>query len=359
MNIGTNIYTLRKEKKLTQAELAEKLNVSEQAVSKWENGQCAPDVSLFPLLADIFGVSIDRLFGYHKKSYTDEVEEIMKSADDSKNTYKEIEIISEGLKKFPNSPELKIYLAFSLSMLYRISEDETEKRNTVNRAVKLCNEVIDNCADIKQVDAALNMLRRIYCDTGEYQKALEAVGRISGENYRHRVVGKSQILQYSDAYREHEEYTEKHLFEAFLMIDALLELKKKALAENRDYVKLISWCNTHEKLLSCFDEGCEDFYASHKFWNCERRATAYKNLGDKCFCFEELKKLTAISKSFNPDARSEDYQIGIRNPLFFSTITDPGAQEEYMSEINLEQLLSGYDTFFKDDTEYAELKMNI
>jgi len=37
MSIGTNIYNLRKEKKLTQAQLAEKLGVSEQAVSKWEN----------------------------------------------------------------------------------------------------------------------------------------------------------------------------------------------------------------------------------------------------------------------------------------------------------------------------------
>ena len=359
MNIGNNIYTLRKEKKLTQAELAEKLLVSEQAVSKWENGQCAPDVSLFPLLADIFGVSIDHLFGYHKKSYTDKVEEIMKSADDSKNTYKEIEIISEGLKKFPNSPELKIYLAFSLSMLYRISENEAEKKDAVNKAVRLCYEVIDNCADIKQVDAALNMLRRIYCDTGEYQKALEAVGRISGENYRHRVVGKSQILQYSDAYREHEEYTEKHLFEAFLMIDALFELRIKTLAEKREYNKLISWCNAHDKLLSSFDEGCGDFYACHKFWSCERKARAYKNLGNKRACFEEIKKMVAISKSFNPDARSEDYQIGLRNPLFFPTITDPGTQEEYMSEIDLELLLSCYDELFENDTEYSEFKMNI
>ena len=61
MNIGTNIYTLRKEKKITQAQLAEKLGVSEQAVSKWENDQCSPDVSLFPIIADYFGVSMEYL----------------------------------------------------------------------------------------------------------------------------------------------------------------------------------------------------------------------------------------------------------------------------------------------------------
>ena len=76
MSIGTNIYTLRKEKKITQSYLAEKLGVSCQAISKWENDQCAPDVSLFPIMADLFEVSIDRLFGYHMNSYADEVKEI-------------------------------------------------------------------------------------------------------------------------------------------------------------------------------------------------------------------------------------------------------------------------------------------
>ena len=95
MSIGINIYTLRKEKKITQAQLAEKLGVSEQAVSKWENEQCAPDISLFPALADNFGVSIDRIFGYHMNSYAEEVRQIMKAADDSMDTYREIEIIGE------------------------------------------------------------------------------------------------------------------------------------------------------------------------------------------------------------------------------------------------------------------------
>ena len=359
MNIAENIYTLRKEKKLTQGQLAEKLGVSEQAVSKWEKGQCAPDVSLFPLLAEIFGVSIDRIFGYHIHSYADEVERIMKSADNSKNTYKEIEIISEGLKKYPNSPELKIYLAFSLSMLYRISEDEKEKTDAVDKAVRLCREVADTCGDRLQVDNALNMLRRIYCDTGEYQKALEAVERISAVSYGRKVVGKAQILQYSGAYREHEIFTEENLFECFLLMDSLFELKRKSLIENREYKKLIPWCNAHEKLLSCFDEGCCDFYASHKFWSCESKARAYKNMGDKSACLEELKRLVSVSKAFDPEADPENYQIGKRNPLFFSNITDPSVQEEYMSEISFDQLLKSYDGFFEGDAEYKELREKI
>ena len=59
--IGKTIAALRKKKGLTQLELAKKLSVSDKAVSKWELGGCYPDITLFPMLADLFGVSIDYL----------------------------------------------------------------------------------------------------------------------------------------------------------------------------------------------------------------------------------------------------------------------------------------------------------
>ena len=61
--LGNNILRLRKENDLTQEELAHVLGITYQAVSKWETGVSCPDVSTLPLLADLFGVSIDELFG--------------------------------------------------------------------------------------------------------------------------------------------------------------------------------------------------------------------------------------------------------------------------------------------------------
>ena len=51
----------RREKNITQGQLADMVGVSHQAVSKWENGQSFPDVTLFPRLANLFGVSVDEL----------------------------------------------------------------------------------------------------------------------------------------------------------------------------------------------------------------------------------------------------------------------------------------------------------
>ena len=61
ITIGKRIATLRREKNLKQDDLAQMLEVSPQAVSKWENDQTCPDISLLPKLAKILGVSVDEL----------------------------------------------------------------------------------------------------------------------------------------------------------------------------------------------------------------------------------------------------------------------------------------------------------
>ena len=68
MTIGQNICHLRKSANMTQAKLAEKLGVTEQSVSKWENDVCNPDVSIIPVIAKLFNISIDRIFGFHLDS---------------------------------------------------------------------------------------------------------------------------------------------------------------------------------------------------------------------------------------------------------------------------------------------------
>ena len=63
MTLGTQIGLYRRKLNITQEALAQKLGVTNQAVSKWESDQCCPDVMLLPKIADIFEISIDMLFG--------------------------------------------------------------------------------------------------------------------------------------------------------------------------------------------------------------------------------------------------------------------------------------------------------
>ena len=77
--LGTMIAELRKQHGMTQLELAEKMNVTDKAVSKWERDLSCPDINSLPKLAEILGVSVDELMQSKKEAAepVSKVQEIM------------------------------------------------------------------------------------------------------------------------------------------------------------------------------------------------------------------------------------------------------------------------------------------
>lgn len=73
LRINEQIAFLRKQKGLTQEEIAQALGVSNQSVSKWESAQCCPDIQLLPDLAKLFEVSIDELMGCKQPNSFEEI----------------------------------------------------------------------------------------------------------------------------------------------------------------------------------------------------------------------------------------------------------------------------------------------
>ena len=65
IKLGEKIKSLRKQKNISQEVFAGYLGVSFQAVSKWENGNTMPDVTMIPAIASFFGVSTDELFDFN------------------------------------------------------------------------------------------------------------------------------------------------------------------------------------------------------------------------------------------------------------------------------------------------------
>lgn len=103
-SIGSFISALRKANGLTQKELAEKLNVSDKAVSRWERDESCPDLMLIPLIADIFGITADELLRGEKKK-TDTAE---------KASPKNVEILLKRLvTKFNNQTTLSLGIAIA------------------------------------------------------------------------------------------------------------------------------------------------------------------------------------------------------------------------------------------------------
>lgn len=76
MKLGQEIAELRKQNNMTQAEVADALHISYQAVSKWERGESFPDITLLPKIAELFQISIDHLLG---NAYSTKADETVKT----------------------------------------------------------------------------------------------------------------------------------------------------------------------------------------------------------------------------------------------------------------------------------------
>lgn len=133
-SIGQFISVLRKASGMTQKELAEKLNVSDKAVSRWERDECAPDISAIPVIAEIFGVTCDEILrgertgaeSQSKKSSEEKTQKQFKRLLSSNTTkYRKRSVISVSLivagficAMIGNFAFLKSYLGFFLGAMF-------------------------------------------------------------------------------------------------------------------------------------------------------------------------------------------------------------------------------------------------
>lgn len=179
--MGQIIKDLRKKNGFTQEELAERLGVTYQAVSKWENDTGMPDISQVVPLASIFGVSTDVLFGIADTTENKEAWKIVQHAASIKK-YGELEtyldaydILLDGLKKYPNNLIIMIncmHLGTSLSLLEngRIYAKERAKE-IASETIRQANFVIANSKNITDILSARQILVFLYCSQGKFDLA--------------------------------------------------------------------------------------------------------------------------------------------------------------------------------------------
>ncbi len=113
LNIGQNIRTLRRAADMTQEELADRLGVTYQSVSRWENGGTYPDMELLPAIADIFNVTVDHLLEHDKSAMEKHLKDLLgrfKTAVAERDHETVIEILRElrrDLRRYPDTFRLQ------------------------------------------------------------------------------------------------------------------------------------------------------------------------------------------------------------------------------------------------------------
>ena len=157
--VGRKIAMLRKEKNLTQMELADMLGISFQAVSNWERGETMPDVSKLPELANIFNVYIDDILGNNRgikiieNIIEDNIDESQISIDDFKEIApllqpSQIYEISDRINDSDNISDMIDYLPFvskeiADKIILKAIEKDYDTQNLANIMPFISKEVAD------------------------------------------------------------------------------------------------------------------------------------------------------------------------------------------------------------------------
>ena len=109
MKFADNLYFLRKRDKITQEDLAEKLNVSRQSVSKWETGEAYPETEKLLVLCDLFNVSLDDLMRGDIAEQKRDDQNVVSDAVDGERTT-EYSVFDEHINKFSRGISVGVLL---------------------------------------------------------------------------------------------------------------------------------------------------------------------------------------------------------------------------------------------------------
>lgn len=153
---GENLKRLRKEKDLTQEDLAEVLGVSFQAISKWERGESYPDITVLPEVASFFKVSVDELLGVNKAENEEEIIKDLEAYDNLTDETLKQEIIRRLKEKFPN--DFRILLRYMTSLVH-FKENTPEN---IAKVIAIYENIKQNCNNDKIRISAKRHIAELY-----------------------------------------------------------------------------------------------------------------------------------------------------------------------------------------------------
>ncbi len=198
IHIGQKIRELRLRDNRTQAETADALGVSPQAVSRWEMGTTYPDLELLPAIANYFGTSIDGLFGFQSEREA-KINAILREANGNADVDKRLSMLREAILAFPGDERILYQLAAVLSEAgwqhlhehidynedgYLVHDIERHQENHYwSESVKLFETIITDAKDPEILHDSVYNLTLLYCNLGQYEKGLALAERMPPLRY--------------------------------------------------------------------------------------------------------------------------------------------------------------------------------
>lgn len=212
LNLAENIRALRKERRLTQEQLAEVLGVTVGAVYKWEAKLSTPEIGLLVEMADFFGTSVDVLLGYTLKdnrleATCQQLTKILHTKDPAGILEAE-----KALKRFPNHFEI----VYRCATVYQVFGMEQGDEKLLRRALELLENALRLLAQNRDphIDehTMYGRMAEIYHSLGEEEKAIELWKSHNSDGLYNDLIGYALAVK-----RESPQEAEEFLSEALLL----------------------------------------------------------------------------------------------------------------------------------------------
>ena len=255
MQIGEVIRKYRKQKNMTQEEMANRLGVTAPAVNKWENGNSLPDITLLAPIARLLEITLDTLLSFREELTEEEINGFVQDVDTrlKKETYEEAFKWAKGkIELYPNCYRLIWQMAVILDA-WRLTKEipDSEKYDSY---IKDCYVRALNSEDEKIRTSAADSLFGFYTRKEQYEKAEEYLAYFSEQNPERK---RKQAYIYSKTNRANEAYKayEELLFSGYQMLSIVFNGIYALAMQDNDMQKVHEIVDKQQELAKLFEMG--------------------------------------------------------------------------------------------------------
>lgn len=326
--MGQIIKKLRKSRAFTQEELAERIGVTYQAVSKWENDCGMPDISQIVPLASVFDVSTDVLFGIDRTTESEEALRIVSLADEVKRYgdpdahLKAYDILQDGLKKYPNNLLIInncLNLGVSLSMpgngrIY--AKDRAEK--ILSESIRQANFIIANSKNITDILRARQCLVFLYSTSKKFDLAAAEADKFPVRTDFTKYSNMARVNEYMGNYEREASYLCSDIDYSLQAFEDNIARLGMAYYSKGNYADAI---DVYERFFAVikaiFKDECPPPYHDFDSGDCYLLlAKAYLAVGEEDKAMDAVENSVMYYLAFSEkDTRDHHDQIAVRSPI--------------------------------------------
>ena len=217
LDLGNNIRAFRKERRLTQEQLAEVMGVTAGAVYKWESGMSVPELNLIVELADFFDTSVDALLGYRMKdnrpdAVTERLAAFCRSLDPAA-----LQEAEKALKKYPQSFQI-VYTCAGVYLAFAAGDHDKAKARRSLELLEKCLLLLPQCTDPSVGEYTIyGNMADAYALLGNWEKGIELLKTHNVGGIFSDTIG-AALVMYMDRPQEAEPFLSDALLQSLVSL---------------------------------------------------------------------------------------------------------------------------------------------